>query len=342
MKLPHWALLFAGLAITPAAQSAPKAALPIIDVHVHAFQPDRFGPPGQIICVPYEYWPARDPAEPMSKYLDALSGHPDCKRKLQAPTTADEIRERTFAELKRNNIVLAVVSGEPDDVEHWRKQIPDVIIPGIHFGRTGPDKLPDIAELRKLHAAGRIQVLGEVAAQNGGMAPNDPALEPYYDLAEELDIPIAFHMGLHAAGTAYFASRDYRAGDGDPLLFEEVLVRHPRMRIWLCHAAYPLNERLIALLYAHPQVYVDTAAIDHMLPRAEFHRYLKQLIDAGFERRIMFGSDQMIWPESISLAVDNINSAAFLTPEQKRNIFYNNAARFFRIKGAPGSPPNAH
>jgi predicted TIM-barrel fold metal-dependent hydrolase len=37
-------------------------------------------------------------------------------------------------------------------------------------------------------------------------------------------------------------------------------------------------------------------------------------------------------PESIRLAVESIESADFLTPEQKRDIFYNNAVRFFRLK----------
>jgi predicted TIM-barrel fold metal-dependent hydrolase len=45
----------------------------------------------------------------------------------------------------------------------------------------------------------------------------------------------------------------------------------------------------------------------------------------------MFGSDQMKWPETIDLAVDAIESAPYLTSEQKRDIFYNNAARFLRL-----------
>lgn len=37
-------------------------------------------------------------------------------------------------------------------------------------------------------------------------------------------------------------------------------------------------------------------------------------------------------PESIRPAIESIESADFLTPEQKRDIFYNNAVRFFRLK----------
>ena len=45
----------------------------------------------------------------------------------------------------------------------------------------------------------------------------------------------------------------------------------------------------------------------------------------------MFGSDQMIWPRTIDRAVDAVLSAEFLSDEQKRDIFYNNAARFLRL-----------
>lgn len=45
----------------------------------------------------------------------------------------------------------------------------------------------------------------------------------------------------------------------------------------------------------------------------------------------MFGSDNMYWPESIRLAVESIESADFLTPEQKLDIFYDNAVKFLRL-----------
>jgi uncharacterized protein len=45
----------------------------------------------------------------------------------------------------------------------------------------------------------------------------------------------------------------------------------------------------------------------------------------------MFGSDQMIWPDAIGAAIEGIESADFLNGEQKRGIFYGNAARFLRL-----------
>jgi predicted TIM-barrel fold metal-dependent hydrolase len=70
------------------------------------------------------------------------------------------------------------------------------------------------------------------------------------------------------------------------------------------------------------------------LPPGSFYAQLKRLIDAGFAKRIMWGSDQMIWPETIRVAIETIQSADFLSGEQKRDIFYDNAARFLRLSDA--------
>jgi predicted TIM-barrel fold metal-dependent hydrolase len=72
----------------------------------------------------------------------------------------------------------------------------------------------------------------------------------------------------------------------------------------------------------------EPGSLDWILPRAEFHAYLAALLRAGFGKRIMFGSDHMFWPEAIAIAVD---SAAFLNSDERRDIFYTNAVRFFRL-----------
>jgi len=39
----------------------------------------------------------------------------------------------------------------------------------------------------------------------------------------------------------------------------------------------------------------------------------------------------MVWPRTIEVAIKTIEDAPFLSAEQKRDIFYNNAARFLRL-----------
>ena len=83
----------------------------------------------------------------------------------------------------------------------------------------------------------------------------------------------------------------------------------------------------------YPQVYLDLATINWILPRREFHNYLRELMAAGFGKRLLFGSDQMYWPEAIGMAIEGIESASFLSEQEKRDIFYNNAVRFLKMGG---------
>jgi len=50
----------------------------------------------------------------------------------------------------------------------------------------------------------------------------------------------------------------------------------------------------------------------------------------------MFGTDQMIWPKLMRTSISVIDQADYLTPQQKRDILYNNAARFLRLDTAQG------
>jgi predicted TIM-barrel fold metal-dependent hydrolase len=174
-------------------------------------------------------------------------------------------------------------------------------------------------------------VFGEILNQYEGIAPTDERMEPYWALCEELDIPAGIHIGPGPLGVIYLGAAAYRGRLHSALSLEEVLVRHPRLRVYIMHAGYPMLDDLLALMYAHPQVYVDIGVLGFTQPRAGFYRYLQGIVDAGFSTRVMFGSDQMVWPEAIERSIAAINEAPFLSAKQKRDIFYNNAARFLRL-----------
>jgi len=316
------------LLATGSALSAPRFA--IIDMHFHADLPDAEGPPGGKVCAPYKTWAPRDPGKPIEAYLDWFTVHPDCPVVLTAPTGADDLRDRGLAVLRRYDM-LALAGGDASTVEDYRAHAPDHILSSIEI--SDPDHFPSVAELRHLHAAGKLKALSEITAQYHGLAPDDPRLEPYFALAEELDIPVGIHLGPGPPGTAYFATPGYRAAAGDPMRLEPVLLRHPRLRIYAMHAGWPMGDAMIAMLFAHPQLYVDIGILDYAYPERDFYAYLKRLIDAGFEQRIMFGSDNMVWPDAIAIAIERVRKAPFLTPRQKQLILHDNAARFLRIEG---------
>jgi predicted TIM-barrel fold metal-dependent hydrolase len=321
------AAIAVGLALSLATAS-PGWAQAIIDMHLHALPADAQGPPPVYVCAPYDVMPQRDPRwDPPTYAGKTFKDKPTCAHPVISAKDDADLRDKSVAELRRYDI-LAVTSGPPDFVAAWRKAEPKRILPAVYVDMSDP---PPIEALRALHAAGQMVVLGEIAAQYEGVAPNDSKLEPYWALAEELDIPAAIHIGPGPPGAAYLGLTKYRASLSDPLPLEDVLIRHPKLRLYVMHAGWPNADRMIALLYAHPQVYVDVAVIDFTQPRAEFHRYLRRLVEAGYGDRIMFGSDQMVWPGAIGAAIEAINAADFLTPAQKRAILHDNAARFLRL-----------
>ena len=288
--------------ISVLAQPSRRTAEPIIDVHLHAFSSD-------------PRWNARTP--------NPVTGRP-----LTATNETAHMAE-TLAQLKKHNIVKAVLSGDYDAVLRWSAASPNRFLPGYSFDDISK---VDLDFIRREHAAGRLKVIGEVATQYEGLAPNDRRLEPVFALAEELDIPVAYHIHPGPQGAIYKGTPLMRQILNSPLLLEDVLVKHPKLRLYVMHAGYPRVEEMINMLYAYPQLYVDIGVIDWTRTRAEFHEYLRRMVDAGFGKRIMFGSDQMVWTDAIGMAVAGVRSAKFLTPKQKRDIFYNNAVRFFRLE----------
>lgn len=301
---------------------------PILDMHLHALAANAQGPPPLGMCTPIQSFLALDPMTSYREAFIAMFKAPPCPDPVWSPVTDEEVLSQTLAIMERRNII-GVLSGPPERMAAWRASGSKRFIPGLMF-QIG-DAAPPPDSLRRMHEQGDLAVLGEVTNQYAGIAPDDNRMEPYWALAEELDIPVGIHLGPGPPGVAYLGAADYRARLHSALTMEEVLVRHPRLRVYLMHAGFPMLEDLLAVLYAHPQVYVDVGVIVYTQPREAFYRYLRAVVEAGFGNRVMFGSDQMVWPGVLERAIAVIEDAPFLSADQKRALLYDNAARFLRL-----------
>ncbi|MGH9794111.1 MAG: amidohydrolase family protein [Candidatus Acidiferrales bacterium] len=315
-----------------------------IDMHMHAYTAEQAEDLPVALCAPMvAHLPDGDPSKPWREKMASWLKEPTCPNPIWSPSTAEEVMGQTIAVMERNNI-LGALSGSPETVRQWRKAAPGRFIPALRFqiggepppggegsGAPGVPAPISVEEFRRLAENGDIAILGEVLNQYAGVGPDDPRFEPYLAVAEELDIPVAIHMAEGPPGAAYFVYPKYRARLTSPFLLEEVLIRHPRLRVYVMHYGSPLIDEMIAMLLAHPQLYVDLGGNQWMYPRAYFYGQLKQLVDAGFAKRIMFGSDQMFWPGVMEATIAITEEAPFLSEEQKRDIFCRNAARFLRL-----------
>lgn len=273
--------------------------LPIIDMHLHEQDEImKYGPP---------IYPVDHTTLPETKIKDL-----------------SQLMPITVEEMKKNNVVLGIVTWDKlRKVYKWRDYAPGLFLVGAAF--FDPSK-HDISFLHKELSEGRLNIIGEIAAQYNGFPPNDPSIDKYYSLAEEFDVPVLIHCGGLAG-----ENNQFNIKDGNPLLLEDVLKKHPKLRLYIENASYPFAQEIVALMYRYPNVYADLSTITWIIPRKAFHNYLEYLIDADLGKRLMFGSDQMIWPEAIGMGIEAIESASFLSEEQKRDILYNNAARFLRL-----------
>jgi uncharacterized protein len=308
------------------AQATQAKAPPGIDIHVHTFGGL---PGGRPMCPFNSQFLASDP-----KTTESSSGwaEQNCVLPLQPSATPDEYMKTVIAEWERLN-VTAVVMGDPESVRKWKAAAPQRVIMGTSFMNSPTAGSYDpIEKLRPEFATGGFQVMGEIGLQYQGVSPSDMSVDKYFALAEELDIPVGIHMGTGGSGRANVAMPKFRGSMGDPLLVEELLARHPKLRLWIMHAGYPMIDNLLTVLQANSHVYVDVAGLIWSYPKKEIDTYIQRIVEAGFEDRVMFGTDQLIWPKLVETSISVIDRASYLTPEQKRNILYNNAARFLRLK----------
>jgi len=284
-------LLLAGLA---------GAAQPVIDVHLHA-------------------WPY------------GADGPPDSAENIAA-------MEKSLAALAEHNVVLAAASGPEAFLEYWHQAAPDRLLlapilpcegglnPNWHRYRCFEDgsELPDLAWLRDQYESGSYQLMGEVYTQYAGMRYDDPRMLPYYALAEELGVPVAFHTHSAPPLTANNCCPNFRMSLGDPMQLENVLVQFPRLKVLIMHANPLVYPMLIDMLAQYPQVYVELSPFDRILVRERFHELLKLFQQARMIRRVTFGTDG--GDHSRSLAA--YRSAEFLSARELEAILCGNAARF--------------
>ena len=153
-------------------------------------------------------------------------------------------------------------------------------------------------------------------------SPVDPLITPVIEKAIELDIPILFHTGPIYAQKATIAF-------GDPLLFDELAIRHPDLTFVMAHGNPLGYDPCIAA--KHPNVYLDTtlrlAEITRVMPNIG-ELYLDLLRG---DDKLIFGTDSnpsRTWRFKYNLeAIEKMN----VPQESKEKILWKTAAKLLKL-----------
>jgi len=279
----------------------------VIDVHVHAMKPEDFAGP------------------PESANFGAF-------RKTYRTNERDPeaLLSKTVAQMDMNHISKAVISGDDDVVANWVQQYPDRFLPSYNHWCDG--KPETVAKFESEWKAGKWKAIGELGLVYGGHPLNDPACFPLFELAQHYDIPVFFHTGFGGPSPQAGFAPKFRISLSDPLLLEDVAIRFPKMKIVIMHMGWPFYDHALYMLWAYENVYLDTATVDWLLGPKLFSRMLEDAVETVGSDRILFGSDQMVWPQMITPAIQSIRNSSFLSDQDKRNILGENARRLLKIR----------
>ena len=287
------------MSFTISAQDRPS---PIIDMHLHSHDE------GSYFIAPDQYG-------------------------TMAPPTAEAHFNQTYKIMQRNDIVLGVISGTESSENSWMSKDHDKrFLRGLGFYKDQwtPERFEQLVK------AGKIDVFGEIGAYYSGKTLADPYYDSYLKICEQYGIPVAVHTGGGPPQITYRGAPNARLILGNPFLIEDVLVKFPRLKIYLMHAGVVYYEEALRLMLSYPQVYADLGVVlwVHALPKHYGREFVVRAKEYGLLDRVMFGSDQMVWPHAIELSLAQLDSFDFLTEEEKRDILYNNAARFLQLSPA--------
>jgi len=209
-----------------------------------------------------------------------------------------------------------------DDAAAFVKAHPDRF---FGFTAVHPDRASEVNVNRIEYAVNDLGFKGIKINPPSGFYPNYERLYPSYEKAQELQIPVMFHMGLKppAEGCRLKYCR--------PTFIDDVVVDFPDLPIIIAHAGYPwVDETIMVGMYSE-NVYVDISTlnqIEEAMGEPVLLPTLKKLNASLGSRKIVYGSDGIFNLEPIK---DAVNTADFLTDKDKENIFWKNANELLKL-----------
>ncbi len=269
----------------------------VVDAHVHVNRFDLMSPGARKLIESNPTFPAmerfvRDP--------DAFLRHMDAEGVWQAWLV---------------NYGAKDVMGYGWEVNPWAAE----------YAQADPERLVAIGGYDPHHdgdagrAVDRLREMGirgiKVHAVHQRIAPDDLRLEPMYQRAEELRMPVIFHTG-----TSRFPGADNTYADPTPIA--AVLSEHPDLPVILAHGGRPDHTRkAVELVNRFPNAWLDLSSCPP-------HRLAAYFGDLDvLAPNVLWGSD---WPGP-GVPGMAANVEAFLrlglSEEAKRLILHDNAAR---------------
>jgi predicted TIM-barrel fold metal-dependent hydrolase len=250
-------------------------------------------------------------------------------------TSEEELAERWLQEMERYGIDRFVFVWKLTDNE----RLAELLAPynGRFYGFASHEPAePDAAEeLRRAIDEHGLIGYKLVAPRMSLDAWEDPSLKPVWQLCAERQLPVMIHFGPYGTGGNLIVRHPLI----NPLTLYPVAVRYPEIPFIIAHFGCAYPGELLQLMWACPNVHVDTSGSNQWVRWMPYELGLKDLFRRFYEafgaQRILFGSDSRDFPRGFSIRIlqDQLRACRQLNmkDEDLRAIFGGNAARLLDL-----------
>ena len=232
----------------------------------------------------------------------------------------DDVLTQTIAQYDKYNIVKGLVSGQYS--QEWANNVPTHFMNATRVN-FGGDLDGQLSTFEEAITTGQSFALGELGLPYAGYRIDAEIMFPFYEICEKYGVPVLLHTGINGP----FAVQNmphWRITNGDPLHFESVLGSFPELNVVFAHFGYPFTNNTIYMLATYRNVHADISVLNWMLGKSLFHRIISEAVEAVGSNRILFGTDQMIFPNTIPISVENTLSLP-IAENDIANIMYHSA-----------------
>lgn len=263
----------------------------------------------------------------LGKYNKAMAEY--YKIKVPVKTEAEMAADFTGADVKGVLIAWDAESatGLPktsnDYIAKVVKDYPDAFIGGLAC--VDPWKgVMAVQEIeRAIKELGLLGVKFQQACQ--AFFPNDRRFYPLWETCSALKAPVQFHTGTTGVGAGMPGGMGIKLKYTKPIPYlDDVAADFPNLTIIACHASWPWQEEMIAVLLHKGNVYYELSGWS---PKY-FSDALKKEIGGRLQDKCMFGSDYpMLSHERL---IKDWESLGY-KPEVLEKIYYKNAQRILGL-----------
>lgn len=222
--------------------------------------------------------------------------------------------------MNRSGIGLSVISRittQADKVETTNKWLLECIRPNVlPMATVHPDRPVTADDLETLRSRGFMGVKLHPDYQD--FFVDDPRMYPFYDAAQQVQMPVLFHAGLDRG----LPPPVHAMPDG--LL--KVHRQFPGMVMVAAHMGGEDNYDETEALLLGEDIYLDTSYILRVMPPAILKRFFRK----HPVERIIFGSDSPFRDPAVEL--DYLLNLSFLSDAQKEKVAYSNAATLLNLE----------